>query len=163
MVIDQVQLATISSSYSGPVYEYAFNGGASSLDFGYRPEFKFTNFTSYVKNDAVGDSQPDQWDLFAGSLSNKGATFNIHFGSFGNAMLSGSNFPTDLDLSQSDIASGRLIYSANGQSTTESDFSINSVSIVSSVPEPESYAMLLAGLCLIGVAVKRRIPSKHRC
>jgi hypothetical protein len=27
---------------------------------------------------------------------------------------------------------------------------------VTSVPEPENYAMLLAGLCLVGTVVKRR-------
>jgi hypothetical protein len=40
------------------------------------------------------------------------------------------------------------------------DLSIKSVSLVSSVPEPESYAMLLTGLGLMGTIVLRRKKSK---
>jgi hypothetical protein len=58
-----------------------------------------------------------------------------------------------------DLAGKKSDWGSYGGTT---DLTIKSVKLVSSVPEPESYAMLLAGLGLVGTIVARRRKSLNQ-
>ena len=47
----------------------------------------------------------------------------------------------------------------SGQSLADEGWGISSATITTAVPEPETYAMLLAGLGLMGAVVRRRNAS----
>jgi hypothetical protein len=47
-------------------------------------------------------------------------------------------------------------WTMNDLSGQDDGLGIDNFSVATPVPEPETYAMLLAGLCAIGVAVRRR-------
>ena len=49
-----------------------------------------------------------------------------------------------------------MIFEGNTTFTDIANFSLNLTSIASPIPEPETYAMLLAGLALLGFATRRR-------
>jgi len=65
-----------------------------------------------------------------------------------------SNYSTQLDLG-STTTKYKLMFSAIGTAETYGG-SLDKVSITSAVPEPESYAMMLAGLGLMGAIARRR-------
>lgn len=61
--------------------------------------------------------------------------------------------------------SGTLVFgifaNSAGSGSLGVNFDLSARPPVSSVPEPESYAMLLAGLCLMGAVVRRRSDNKN--
>ncbi len=54
------------------------------------------------------------------------------------------------------LAAGSYYYSVFANATGAAAYSINSAATVTAVPEPETYALLLAGLGVIGFVAKRR-------
>jgi hypothetical protein len=54
------------------------------------------------------------------------------------------------------LAAGSYYYSVFATATGAAAYSINSAATVTAVPEPETYALLLAGLGVIGFVAKRR-------
>lgn len=54
------------------------------------------------------------------------------------------------------LAAGSYYYSVFANATGTAAYSINSAATVTAVPEPETYALLLAGLGVIGFVAKRR-------
>jgi hypothetical protein len=60
------------------------------------------------------------------------------------------------EVSMLSLAAGDYYYSVFGMATGAAAYSINSAATATPVPEPESYALLLAGLGVIGFLVSRR-------
>ena len=54
------------------------------------------------------------------------------------------------------LAAGSYYYAVFGVSPGFAAYSINSAAVATPVPEPETYAMLLAGLGIVGFVARRR-------
>lgn len=156
------QATTFQFSYlfsGGPVVTGTFDGVASgNLITG------LSNISVYADGSDIADSTPLQsysYDFFTGdwtpggTASFDGTANNFIFADdgkfsftryFGIASLYSPSPTDDAELS---LASGAF-YQEGGAGTVAAHWS------VSAVPEPETYAMLLAGLGLVGFAARRR-------
>ena len=83
------------------------------------------------------------YNLFSIDTSNLADGYAVHFDLYNTALYNTCNKKTGVCTSDTDI-------------TQFAPFSHDAQSSVSPVPEPETYAMLLAGLCLIGFMARRR-------
>jgi hypothetical protein len=158
-----------NAPYPGTTTRYDIVG-PSSIDFGYRPEFRFSNFYVRVVDDNIGNSAPDRLyvirDEHIVSRQVPEAWFNIEFDSASTSFLSGSNLPTSLDLSLTQggepyfgAPHGVVFISFNGTNAYQSQFVITGVEVSQPVPEPSTYLMLLAGLGLLGFTRISRLRS----
>jgi hypothetical protein len=80
--------------------------------------------------------------------------FMLYLPTFNTPLPSGIDLPTDLDVSQ--LAGPFFIHGAVAGDGPNGDYFFN---FTSPVPEPETYAMMLAGLGLLGFVSKRRKPE----
>lgn len=84
--------------------------------------------------------------------------FALNFSSATNpGAVTGLDLPTNLDVSAFDQASGRLyLYRPREPIEPTIRFSVSQFRLVTPVPEPETWGLMLAGLGLLGVNLKRR-------
>lgn len=168
MVLDahQPPQAEGNAPYPGTTTRYDMIG-QSSIDFGYRPEFRFSDFYLRVVDNNIGSSAPDRLYVIRDEhivyRQVPEAWFNIEFDSPSTSFLSGTGLPTSLDLSLTaggepyfGLPHGTVFISFNGVVAQESSFVITSVEVSQPVPEVSSFAMMLAGLSAAGVAYWRR-------
>ncbi len=92
------------------------------------------------------------FNIGAGSAVNTGVFRNYFYG--GGGPYGSTLFVHMIDLSDYGFAAGASISSVSITSGTQLD--LIRVAGVAAVPEPETYALLLAGLGLVGVAARRR-------
>jgi len=150
---------------TGTSTKYAMTG-QSSIDFGYRPEFRFSDYYVRVVDDNIGMSAPDRLyvirDEYIVYRQVPEAWFEIEFDSGSTSFLSGSGLPTSLDLSLTQgnepyfRAPHGVISISFNQMTYQSQFVITGVEVSQPVPEPSTYSMLLAGIGLLGLMVGSR-------
>ena len=128
-----------------------------------------TGGNPYVVNENVLNSTGTTWNDFHYSITEpnqgQGAVFTAHAGStFDGFTLDGSSGPRNLNFT-GNLATGDTAHASfslspfdpgSGNTTT---FTLTQVPTVSAIPEPETYAMLLAGLLLMGGIAKRRSTS----
>jgi len=109
-------------------------------------------------------------DTFNFSLSNlssisggASAVLHIRASDFGfslfdsnNALLATSAGGSDQTITPLSLSSGNYHFTVFGTDTSKKAGAYSGLFSVSAVPEPESYAMFLAGLGLMGVIAKRR-------
>jgi hypothetical protein len=132
----------------GPLHEFA----AGSLDKTFSDTYYFSipalsNAASNVSAISFDDTTGVDFTLF--SLYKVGSATAAATGSLNE--LSGL-----WSLSGTNLSSGDYFFKVEGTITTN-DFAIYSGNVtVSAVPEAETYAMLLAGLGLVGVIARRR-------
>lgn len=92
----------------------------------------------------------------AGSQRASTETANINFGTAGTSVTLGGSAPlTGYDLSFTPAASGIYSFSFENLGGDNVGLLLDNVS-VSAVPEPETYAMLLAGLGILGFMLRRK-------
>lgn len=155
-----------NAPYQGTTTRYAMIG-PSFIDFGYRPEFRFSDFYVRVVDDNIGNSAPDRLHVIRDghtvSRQVPEAWFNIEFDSSSTNFIAGAGLPTSLDLSLTTGGEpyfgpphGTLFISFNNISSHASSFVINSVEVGQPVPEASTFAMLLAGLGLLAFVARRR-------
>ena len=157
MVLDQVDMTEVFAESTSLVTWYTMFGGLSKVDFGYRPAFDFSRFVVSLKDNDIRNSEPDQLLIFkhepiccAGD-----ASFSLHLGSIGTSLLSGTGLPTNLDLSLADSAYGSLTYvETNAGLSNYAAFTIDRL-VVTSVPEPESWVLMLVGLGAVCATTRR--------
>ncbi len=130
--------------------------GLSSVDFGYRSAFRFTDFQVRVIDDNTFSSMPDQLLIYRTqpNLSNSpdgGAWFSLELLSSSVDLLAGPDLPTSLELSRAAVARGSLSFSTNGQTSENAEFVITSVELVTPVPEPAT--IFLASFALLGLGL----------
>lgn len=125
-----------------------------------------TGGNPYVVTENVLNSTGTTWNDFHYSIiepvRGQGAVFTAHGGStFADFTLDGSSGPRNLNFT-GNLATGDTAHAAfnlspfdpgAGNTTT---FTLTQVPSVSPIPEPETYAMLLAGLLLMGGIAKRK-------
>jgi hypothetical protein len=123
---------------SNLVWSQTLNLGAGSYDFSAAAASTYSGNpsnivfvatiggTDYTLGGVQLGSTTGQWDAITGTLNLQSAT---------SVQIKLLNNSTD--------------YSGN-------DFAVDQISLTSAVPEPETYAMLLAGLGLVGFAARRR-------
>lgn len=97
--------------------------------------------TTYTLGNA--DSSPDVSFLNGSFL---GLSYSVTTSTFGFSAISGTSDTSDAFLAYDKLSGGNIV---DGQSSSGLIFYLP-------VPEPESYAMLLAGLGLIGLVARRR-------
>lgn len=124
----------------------------------------------YAVTEAVTNNTPHEWIDFHYTIGEpdqgQGVVFTEHTNStFGNFTLDQSSGPRNLDFSGSTVA-------AMG-GTADATFNISpfdpgqgntmtfTLTQVPTIPEPETYAMLLAGLGLMGFMAKRRSNNQN--
>lgn len=74
-------------------------------------------------------------------------------------LLSSTGFDTtSTSLSVSELIAGNYYWSVSGDASGSAGGSYLFASSTAPVPEPSSYAMMLAGLGMLGIAVSRRLP-----
>jgi hypothetical protein len=137
---------------------FSFNlGGSSSLSD--ITGITFANGLNNVFGAAIGTTNP-QFSSFTYEIN---CVSNCTPGGSGGGYVDPLNFTvknaTISDFARLSVGSGTPAYFAadviNGSGNTGTVGAI-SPGVVAAVPEPETYAMLLAGLGMIGAAVKRR-------
>jgi hypothetical protein len=109
-------------------------------------------------------------DIFNFSVGNSTLDASVGIINFGKFKISGASFSYSLKSGAATLATGVNDAGFAGQSLAAGSYSLevsglasgagggkyNGVLTVTAVPEPESYAMLLAGLGLMGAIAKRR-------
>jgi len=124
--------------------------GSPSYDLG--SGFTWHGFTGSGGADFIGDSVVH---ASANYLDDYGLIFKLTNQST-NAIVGGLNIWSNTNTPSSLYATE---LSVNGQNVLEN--SGNGTLNVTAVPEPESYAMMIAGLGLLGVLVRRRKAKQH--
>jgi len=127
-----------------------------------------TGGNPYVVNENVLNSTGKTWNDFHYSITEptpaQGVVFTANTGStFGDFTLDGSSGPRNLNFT-GNLATGATAHASFSLSpfdpgtagTGTTTFTLTQVPTVSPVPEPETYAMLVAGLLLMGGIAKRR-------
>lgn len=97
----------------------------------------------------------------AASVLNTLNTQNISDGTYGiyapnNTAVALWSFVSGLQTHTVSLAAGSYVYKVFGDASASAAYTLNSIATVTPVPEPETYAMLLAGLGVIGFVAKRR-------
>ncbi len=122
-----------------------------------------TGGNPYVVTEAVTNSTEQAWTDFHYSITEpnqgNGVVFTAHNQStFGDFTLDGSSGPRNLNFT-GNLADGGVAQAAFNLSPFDpgaGNTSTFTLTQVPTIPEPETYAMLVAGLLLMGGMVKRR-------
>jgi hypothetical protein len=132
---DGVNFVELDTTKNSAMYQTITGTGLVTLSFWYsaRPYTLWTNGLGYSLGGTSGS-------VLMGAINLTGSNNWQHFSSVVNLGTSGSSV---------------LKFYARGLSDSYGG-SIDNISVTSAVPEPESYAMLLAGMGLIGAVVRRR-------
>ena len=161
--------AESTAPYPGTRVRYDFVA-PSSVDFGYRPDFLFTDFSIRVTDDMVGNSAPDQLQVFRNEPVGQRniAWFNIELDSSSTTFLNGPGLPMTLDLALTHgggdyfgLPHGTLSYIANGQFAEFSKFVITDIASGHALPTPSTHALTLAafGICSWRVARRKQLST----
>jgi hypothetical protein len=141
----------------------AASSGSRSENFSFDGPGVLTVTVPYTLNITGGETF-DYWDSTSASVYASayfsGSDENGYFNSNSSASFSLSSYYSDSPDSQS----GNLVFGifAAGPGSGSLNFNIQAgVGSVGVIPEPESYAMLLAGLGLIGGIARRRSTKTH--
>jgi hypothetical protein len=136
--------------------------GVSYIDFGYRPEFRLSDFYLRVVDNNIGFTEPDRLSVIHDEQAVYGGIpevwFDLEFGSASTDFLSGPGLPPSLDLSLASSAGGNLYFSTNGVSSEYMQFAITSVTVSQPLPEPPTGALALMALfAAVGVSARSRL------
>jgi hypothetical protein len=135
---------TVGLLFDGP--EYSDVNEVAQVSVLYKGDKKATNFTltAIGRTTAVwSGSNGTVTNLFPADNGNGGA-WKVGSNPFGNKAIESIYFTSVTGIKATSCSS----------CTNQSDYTFNS--ITAAVPEPETYALLLAGLGLMGAVVKRR-------
>lgn len=132
---DGVNFVELDTTKNSAMYQTITGTGLVTLSFWYsaRPYTLWTNGLGYSLGSTSGS-------VLMGAINLTGSNHWKHFSSVVDLGTSGSSVLSFYALGRSDSYGG----------------SIDNISVTSVVPEPESYAMLLAGMGLIGAVARRR-------
>ncbi len=140
-------------------FEFGFFATAGNVSFDHIYTFTldlpgpYQAITTAVTNDS---SPSNVFDISNGTLSLFADNGDLDYT---NDTLVGSSFSfdnTSVTGVFSPLAAGNYFYEVTGNVTGSVGGSYTLSSTVSAVPEPETYAMLLAGLGLVGFSARRR-------
>ena len=142
--------------------------GLSIIDFGLGAGLQTSDFYLRVVDNEIANSAPDRLFIIRDEhivyRQVPEFWFNVEFDSSSLAFLAGPGVPTTLDLSLTqgggssfNAPRGNFSFSRFGGVTSgHMAFQITGVSVSQLVPEPASYALMLAGLAVAGFAASRR-------
>lgn len=131
---------------AGPMVVEVFNGEGSV--FGPEGGPEWLAYTDWRQNPQLASPPPIQTPF--GTESGVGH-WMIYLPTFKSELLNGTELPTDLDVSQ--LAGPFYLHGAAAGAGPNGSYFFN---FTSPVPEPETYAMLMAGIGLLGLAARRR-------
>lgn len=155
--------STVLSNYDIVSNQSLFGTGAnniafkSTIDFGlaasgtysFRAGVDFGNGGAvFLDGQAVDFKTSDMW--WAHSYDNTNSVFSVN----NQALAAGNHTLTIYGLEGCCDGGQQVQFSANGGAFQS--FSANTLQLTAAVPEPETYAMMLGGLGLVGVAARRR-------
>lgn len=155
--IDMSSAVALSSPTGTIYFSWAGEPALTSITFdksGTTSASPYAARTVHVSHDGAFDSV---------SISSRGASYAgdsnyqfLDFNFYGHGNLTNLEIPTHLNLADWYLAEASLWWGTNDGHTSMSG-KLTSLKEVSAVPEPESYAMLLAGLALVsGIAARRK-------
>lgn len=131
---------------TGPMAVEVFNGEGSV--FGPFGGPQWLAYTDGGQNPYLDSPPPIQTPF--GTESGRGQAM-LYLPKFDSDLLNGTELPTDLDVSQ--LAGPFFIHGAAAGVGPNGDYFFN---FLSPVPEPETYAMLMAGLGLLSLTARRK-------
>nr|WP_315261519.1 CCXG family PEP-CTERM protein [uncultured Duganella sp.] len=124
-------------------------GLAASGTYSFRAGVDFGNGGAvFLDGQAVDLKTNDMW--WAHSYDNTNSVFSVN----NQALSAGNHTLTIYGLEGCCDGGQQVQYSANGGAFQS--FSANTLPLTAAVPEPETYAMMLAGLGLVGLVSRRR-------
>lgn len=138
---------TLFSSFGSSAYIKAIN-------FDFNPDPSVRPVSTFVSSNVVGDGVTAAWSFGGNGTSGLGdIDFGTGFGANSADRLSGNDYVT---WNISGLGSSILENMYVKVMGIDGGYRANYVPITAAVPEPETYAMMLAGLGLLGFSARRR-------
>lgn len=139
------------TAFSAPAAPYTANSGAGRITTGFGAD----DASSLID---FGQAVQFEGAYFAG-LGGAGLSFQLFSGGtlvHQSALLDPSETPTFLASGYAGLVDAVRISSAN-----HGEFVMDDLSFTTAVPEPQTYALLLSGLAVVGWVARRRRPASN--